>query len=951
MAPRLVESARHPNIQIITNATLKKVSGDPGNFKVDVFRQPRFINEATCTACGVCATYCPVPVPDPYDENLAERRAIYIPYTQAAPSVFSVDRQHCLFLSKKECKQCTRICQTGAIDFDQQPETLTFDVGGVILAPGFSSFDPACQPDYRYEKSPNVVTGKEFERICCASGPYVGKIQRPSDLEKPKKIAMVLCVGSRDKASGNPYCSAVCCKYAVKDAIVALEHEPDLDITIFYIDMRMYGKGFETFYERAKAEGVQFVRSRVSDIKEDVASHDITLTYVTENGALKKDRFNLVVLAHGLEAPKGNSHLATATGIGLNQYGFCETGFYSPVDTSKEGIFVAGAFQGPKSIPDSVCQAGAAAASVAGLLSPARGTLITEKIHPEERTDIYGDPKIGVFVCHCGKNIAGAVDVERVGKYAASLDDVVMVERNLYSCSSDTQELIAQKIAEKGLNRVVVAACTPRTHEVLFQETLREAGLNKCLVEMVNIRDQCSWVHMHDTTAATEKACDLVRMAVAKARQIEPLAETTIEVIPKSLIIGGGLSGMTAALNLASQGFECYLVERQKELGGSLRHTHFALNGINPRSQLETLIHDVQSDDNIHLFTETHVASLDGFVGNFRAVLSNGQANKQELAFGTIVVATGAIDYEPNEYQYGDNENVLLQSALEEKLAFGQIDLDNIAHVVMIQCVGSRDENHAYCSAICCNHAIKNGLKIKEMDPDTQVTILYRDVMTYGFSEDYYALARDRGITFVRYGLEDKPHVEEDGNHRLQVRVWDPVIQRHMVMGADLVALSTAMVPYENKDLVEKLKVPLSADGFFLESHAQLKPVDSYVDGIFLCGKALFPKPSDECIAQAKAAAAKAGILLSKGYVTAEPIVASCLEDDCIGCGICAHLCPYSAIRLKKVGKRKKAEVLTAACKGCGVCASYCPTLAMSMGRFTDEQILSQITAFGEMEL
>ncbi|MEE9566112.1 MAG: NAD(P)-binding protein, partial [Desulfobacteria bacterium] len=564
-------------------------------------KQPRYVDETKCTACGVCASYCPVAAPDPYDENLADRKAIYIPYTQAAPSAYVVDPNYCLFLNRQECKQCTRTCEAEAINFDQEPEVITYEVGGLILAPGFSTFDPGRVPGYHYADSPNVLTGKEFERICCASGPSMGSIQRPSDRKRPDKIAIIQCVGSRDKTSGNPYCSSVCYKYAVKDAIVALEHEPDLDITIFFMDMRMYGKGFEGFYDRARAEGVKFVRSRISEIKEHPETNDLTLKYVTEDGALRTDTFNLVVLAHGLEAPKGNRALVLATGIRLNQYGFCEADLFSPLDTTRKGIFVAGGFQGPKSIPDSVIQAGGAAASAAELLASARGTLVSEKTYPEERSDLDEPPRIGVFICHCGRNIGGVVDVQEVKRYAETLADVSIVETNLYSCSQDTQSLIGETIASHNLNRIVVAACTPRTHEVLFQDTLREAGLNKCLVEMVNIRDQCSWVHMHEKKAATQKAKDLIRMAVAKARLIQPLPESVIEVIPKGLIIGGGLSGMTAALSLARQGFECYLIERASELGGNLRHTCFTSEGPDPQKHLNQLVSEVTEHDKIHV--------------------------------------------------------------------------------------------------------------------------------------------------------------------------------------------------------------------------------------------------------------------------------------------------------------------------------------------------------------
>ena len=928
---------------------MQEVAGDVGNFTVKVRKQPRYVDEEKCTACGVCASYCPVAVPDPYDENLGYRKAIHIPYTQAAPSAYVVDPRHCLFLNKQECKQCSRTCASEAIDFEQKSEVLTCKVGAIILSPGFSMFNHRRESIQRYADSANVVSGKEFERICCASGPYVGKILRPSDLQRPERIALIQCVGSRDKTCGNPYCSSVCCKYAVKDAIVALEHEPDLDISIFFMDMRLYGKGFEAFYERARAEGVKFIRSRVAEIKENFESKDLTLRYVTEEGSLRESTFNLVVLANGLEAPQGNSELALAANIRLNRYGFCKTDLFSPLETSRKGIFVAGAFQGPKSIPDSIIQAGGAAASAAELLVSGRGTLVSEKTYPDERSDADEAPRIGVLVCHCGKNIAGVVDVQEVKKYAATLDNVVMVEDNLYSCSQDTQELISQTIVKHDLNRIVVAACTPRTHEPLFQDTGREAGLNKCLVEMVNIRDQCSWVHMHERVAATEKSKDLIRMAVAKARHLKPLSEPFIQVTPKGLIIGGGLSGMTAALSLARQGFECYLIERSSELGGNLRQTYFALEGPNPQDQLAEVIHQVRNHELIHLFTGAAIQQIDGFVGNFRTVLSTGggqSGSTVALEHGTIIIATGAEPYKPNEYLYGINENVVLQQTLEEKLALQKLNPGDLNQVVMIQCVGSRDETNPYCSAICCGQAIKNGLKIKELNSDTNVTILYRDIMTYGFTEDYYTLARDQGVVFVGYSPEQKPRVQSH-NGKLRVELPDRFLKEHLIIDADLLVLSTAMVPSENQALHEQLAVPLSADRFFLESHAQMKPVESYVDGIYLCGQAQFPKPMDECISQAKAAASKAAILMAKGYVRAEPIVSSCNQDICIGCGICEYLCPYSAIRMVKVGKLKKAEVIVAACKGCGVCGSICPSRAISMGRFTDEQIRAQIRAFG----
>jgi heterodisulfide reductase subunit A len=731
-----------------------------------------------------------------------------------------------------------------------------------------------------------------------------------------------------------------------------LEHEPDLDITIFFMDMRMHGKGLEDFYERAKKSGIKFVRSRVAEIKRVVDDEDLRIQYITELGALHEETFNLVVLPMGLEPSAGNFSLARAAGIDLTYYGFCRADLFAPLNTSRAGIFAAGGFLGPMALPDSVTQASGAAACAAELLTPTRGTIIAEKQFPEESSVGEEELRVGVFVCNCGKNIAGVVDVTDVTRYAADLGNVVVNVDNLYSCSQDTQDLIKETVIREKLNRVVVAACTPRTHEPLFQETVREAGLNRCLLEMVNIRDQCSWVHANEKEEATLKAKDLVRMAVAKARSIEALSEPIIDVIPKALVIGGGLAGMTAALSLADQGFACVLLEKSKELGGNLRNLHYTLSGADPRSYLHELIAKVKSHRLITVHTQTAVERVNGFVGNFQTEITRGpegEKEQEELEHGIIILATGATPFRPDEYLLGQNDRVLLLHEMEKKLATGEFIPGDRDNVVLIQCVGSRDDTHSYCSSICCSMAIKNALTIKELNPRTQVYIFYRDMRTYGFHEDYYTRAREQGIVFIRYELENKPLVTAaESNVRVTVR--DTVLGEGITLDAAMLGLSTAIIPDRQDNLEAALPVPRSAEGFYLESHVQLKPVDSYVDGIYICGMAHFPKSIDESIAQAKAAAAKASILLARGYVKAEPIVASCAEEQCIGCSLCAAFCPYSAITISKKGKGKKAEIIAAACKGCGVCASYCPSKAISVGRFTDEQIYAQIEAFGLKE-
>jgi heterodisulfide reductase subunit A len=629
------------------------------------------------------------------------------------------------------------------------------------------------------------------------------------------------------------------------------------------------------------------------------------------------------------------------SGIELNHYDFCSTRPFAPLQTTRAGIFVAGAFQGPKDVPESVTDASGAAALAAEALKEVRGTEIETKTYPAE-IDIEEEPRIGVFVCSCGTNVGGVVDVQSVADYAATLDNVVYTDMNLYSCAQNTQETITEKIKENRLNRVVVAACTPRTHEPLFQETIKDAGLNRCLFEMANIRDHCSWVHAMVPEAATEKSKDLIRMSVAKARGLQPLPEQKLPVTQKALVIGGGMAGMTAALNIAGQGFECVLVEESEALGGNLRHMRHTLTGDDPKQLLHDTEAKVRSHPLIQVHTDALVEDVSGYVGNFITSIRTKEGT-ESVEHGVVVVATGGKPYEPTQYLYGKSEQILTQGELEEKLTRAE-EAKKINDVVMIQCVGSRGEDLSYCSKVCCGQAVRNALKILEINPSAHITVLYRDMRTYGFTEDYYQLAREKGVMFIHFEKDRPPEVTEKEG-RIQVECLDKIMGERIVLEPDLLALSVGIVPSRSEALSKILKTPLTKDGFFLEAHPKLRPVEFSVDGVYLCGLAHGPKPISESIAQAAAAAGKACIPLAKGYVMVEPIVSFVDTATCIGCGICESLCPYSAIRMIKVGKRKKAETISASCKGCGICAARCPSLSISMGGFTNEQILSQIKA------
>jgi len=936
LAPKLVGAGRHPNIELITNAKLEEVSGDAGNFTVKITKRPRYVNEDKCNGCGVCAQHCPVEVPNEFDERLGIRKAIYVPFPQAVPLKYAVDEENCL-----KCELCMNVCKAEAVDFNQKPQVIDLEVGAIILSPGFEEFDPRLKSMYGYGRYANVVSSIEFERILSASGPHGGRILRPSDGTVPWRVAFVQCVGSRDALVGNNYCSSACCMYAIKESVIAMEHTPGVHCTIFFMDMRAFGKEFDAYYNRAQEEyGVKFVRSRVSSIHEIPETQNLIVRHVEEETP-KDEEFDLVVLSVGMRPPKRAIELAKTLRIRLNRYNFCETSTFSPVETSRPGVYVCGAFASPKDIPESVAQASGAAAKAGGITAPERGKLTVAKEYPPER-DVSGEePRIGVFVCHCGINIGGVVNVPEVVGYVKKLPNVVYAEHNLYTCSQDTQKGIRERIKEHNLNRVIVASCTPRTHEPLFRETVREAGLNIYLFEMANIRDQCSWVHMHEPKEATEKSKDLVRAAVAKARLLKPLPKPMINVVPSALVIGGGLSGMVASLELAKQGFEVHLVERDKELGGYARKIHYMLGSEDPQEQLKIITNQVMENNKIHVYLNSDVSDIHGYIGNFKTTLKNNGGEK-EIEHGVVVVATGAIEYKPNEYLYGTDERVLTQHELEEKLAKKDF---NAKMVVMIQCVGSRNHERPNCSRICCGQAVKNALKIKELSPETDVYVLYKDMRTFGFREDYYRKAADEGVIFIRYDDETKPEVTKE-NGKIRVTAWEPVLKTWIPIEPDLLVLSVATIPNpDNKRLAEMLKVPLTKDGFFLEAHMKLRPVDFATDGVFLCGMAHSPKFIDESISQACAAAARAATVLSKTALEMEGSIANVDKDLCSGCKICESVCAYNAIEMEENSEKPVAKVLEALCKGCGVCGSSCPTKAITMGHFTNEQILAQVKA------
>jgi heterodisulfide reductase subunit A len=893
--------------------------------------------------------YCPVKVPDPYNQDLSSNKAVHIYFSQAVPLVTYI-HESCLYLKEKKCGICEGVCKTDAIDLHQEAEKMEVKVGAVVLSPGYETFDPKLRGDFGYGTMKNVVTSLDFERLLCATGPHEGEILRPSDKKHPHNIAWIQCVGSRQVTpGGNSYCSGVCCTYTQKQVILTKDHDAGAACTIFHNDIRSHGKDFETFYHRAeKLPGIRFIRSYVTIGREIPETKNVTIRYVSEEDGVKEEEFDMVVLSVGLNPPANSEDLAEKFGIELNSHGFCKAMPPIPIQTTRPGIFVSGAFQGPMDIPESVYSASGAGSRCGEFLDRRRGKLSRERVYPPEKDVSEEEARIGVFVCHCGANIGRVVDVPAVVDYVQTLDNVVHAQEQLFSCATDSAQSIAETVQEKGLNRVVVAACSPRTLEPLFRDTLREAGINQYYFEMANIREHCSWVHAKEMEDATEKAKDITRISIARASLLAPLQEIDLPVNRTALVIGGGIAGMTCALSIANQGHEVSLIEKETDLGGVAKKIHYTLDGMDVQAYLGDLKRQVYQHPQIHVYTDATIMEATGYVGNFVTKIKSDRG-MAEIKHGATVIAVGADIYKPTEYLYGEDDRVLTNLELEERIVQGEKSLLTSRSLVMIQCVGCRQEDRNYCARICCNQSIKNALKLKQINPQMDITILFRDIRSYGFAEDYYRKAADNDIKFVRFEPEAKPQIEavkEEGRPVLRVTLPDYILGCKLALDADYVALAAAVIPpAANRELSQLFKVSLGPDGFFKEAHVKLKPVEFGTEGVYLCGLAHYPKHIPEAINQAYGAASRAITLLSHDIVTVSGSVCEVDEERCMSCGACISACTYNAIEFRETRQGNKAVVNPVLCKGDGLCNAKCPTGAIFLKHFTDEDLLSQIDA------
>uniref|UniRef100_A0A7C4EU97 CoB--CoM heterodisulfide reductase iron-sulfur subunit A family protein n=1 Tax=Desulfomonile tiedjei TaxID=2358 RepID=A0A7C4EU97_9BACT len=944
-------------MEVLTYTEVDAVEGEAGDFRVTVTKKPRYILEDKCTGCTTCVEYCPAQYPDPYNQEISKNKAVHIYFAQAIPLITYID-ESCLYLKEKKCRICEGVCQNKAIDLNQTPEKKELRVGAIILSTGMEPFDPSVKREYHYGDFANIVTSMDYERLLSSTGPYQGEILRASDKKHPHKIAWIQCVGSRRVTQGdNSYCSAVCCTYTQKQVILTKEHYADADCTVFHNDIRSYGKDFERYYDRAaNLPNVRFIRSYVSIVREDPETKNVVIRYATNDEGVKEEEFDLVVLSVGLNPPIDAQSLASKFGVQLNDHRFCQTSPVNPMATNRKGIFVTGAFQGPVDIPESVFSASGAGSQVGELLNYRRGDLSQEREYPPERDVSQEEPKIGVFVCHCGANIGRIVNVPEVVEYCKTLPNVVHAQEQLFSCATNSAKQITDVTREMGLNRVIVAACSPRTLEPLFRDTVREAGINQYYFEMANIREHNSWVHSKEKDEATQKAKDIIRMSVARARRLAPLQEFDLGVNKAALVLGGGVAGMNCALSIANQGHQVHLVEKSSELGGVARKIHFTSYGLDMQEYLRDLIAKVYKHPLIHVYHDATITEATGYVGNFVTSVRSDKGLTQ-IKHGAAVIAIGADLYKPSEYLYGQDERVLTQLELEERIAQQDEKITNASSLVMIQCVGCRNEERNYCSRICCSVSVKHALKLKEINPDMDIYILFRDMRTYGYNEDYYREASNKDVKFIRYEPDDKPEVEpgesEDGRPVLKVTVTDFVLGKKLVLDADVISLAAAVVPSAStNDVAGLFKVTLNPDGFFKEAHVKLRPVDFATDGVYVCGAAHYPKFLPETVNQSFGAAGRALTLLSRDVVVASGAVCDVDESKCVSCGACITACTYGAIDFYETAMGRKARVNPVLCKGDGVCNAKCPTNAIQLKHFTDEEIISEIdVAFPEEEV
>ena len=923
----------HPNIELIPNCIVTGLTGEPGNFKASLGIKSRWLVEEKCTACNLCAQVCPVEVNDEFDRSLKKRKAIYVRNPQAVPNVYTIDRDNCT-----RCGKCVEICPTKAVVLNLPDTKRELSVGAVIVASGSKEFDAAEMGQYGFGRYANVLTNIQLERLLADAGPSGGKLLRPSDGKASKKIAILQCVGSRDTERG--YCSEVCCMYALKESLLLKKQYPDAEVTIYYMDLRAFGKDYYRYQLQAQQAGVKFQRCRVSRIRENPKTKSLFLLARAEDGRSISSEYDLVVLSAAQCPSPSITELNKALSLNTNKWGFVEAQGFYPTRTSRDGVFVSGSASGPSDICETVLKSSAAACEAAAVIASSRNQAEIKSIEHEHKTDEDEEAKIAVFVCHCGEEIGAVVDLEKTIEFATQLPNVTLVEDVDFLCLPDTLEKVKQSVTKSGANRVIMAACAPYHYYRLFDNALKAAGIDASMWQLVNFREQLAWVHQDHRPLANDKAQSLLAMAIQRLKFQELLTKPSMTVIPRCLVIGGGISGLTSALSLAEQGFAVDLIEKTGELGGHSRGMYFDLTDNNPQAFVNSIIEKVKNTEIIAIHLNSEVVNVSGYAGNYQSQVKSANDKMADIAHGAIIIAAGARDYQPSEYLYGRDKRVVTQHELQKKLAEGS--LGKPATVVMIQCVGSRNDAHPYCNRVCCSEAITNAIKIKEHSPDTQVFILNRDIMTYGFKEQYYTRARESGVLFQRFEAGQEPQVDANDKN-LTITVADPALPGKLEIEADLLVLSTGYTAENNQTLAKMLSLELTADGFFKEMDTKFRPVDTVIDGIFITGLANAPRGLTEKVIEAQAAAQRAANILSRKKIESGRVISEVDARRCSCCGICVAVCPFKARYLDE--ENKVAVVRETLCQGCGTCATACPNSAAKLRSMKDKQVFSMIDA------